>query len=109
VRFKFDENLPSELGALLRADGHDAPQVLDGQHVAVFGIVAAVNDPVFVVCHHRFGKLAAQLAMEAVGQSLFPAQFADLSSAGFSEDLVAPNRKVKARLLRQEQQQIRYP
>ena len=29
MRFKFDENLPSELGALLRADGHDAHSVLD--------------------------------------------------------------------------------
>ena len=26
---KFDENLPSDLGALLRADGHDAHSVLD--------------------------------------------------------------------------------
>jgi predicted nuclease of predicted toxin-antitoxin system len=29
VKFKFDENLPSDLGALLRADGHDAHSVLD--------------------------------------------------------------------------------
>jgi hypothetical protein len=79
-----------------------------GQHVTVFGVIAAVNNPVFMASHHRFWKLAAQLALKAVGSSLFPAQFANLSSAGFSEDLVAPNRKVKARLLRQEQQQIRH-
>ena len=29
MKFKFDENLPSDLGALLRADGHDAHSVLD--------------------------------------------------------------------------------
>ena len=29
MTFKFDENLPSDLGALLRADGHDAHSVLD--------------------------------------------------------------------------------
>ena len=29
MRFKFDENLPSDLGALLRRDGHDAHSVLD--------------------------------------------------------------------------------
>jgi predicted nuclease of predicted toxin-antitoxin system len=29
VKFKFDENLPSDLGALLRANGHDAHSVLD--------------------------------------------------------------------------------
>ena len=29
MRFKFDENLPSDLGALLRAEGHDAHSVLD--------------------------------------------------------------------------------
>ena len=29
MKFKFDENLPSDLGALLRRDGHDAHSVLD--------------------------------------------------------------------------------
>ena len=29
MTFKLDENLPSDLGALLRADGHDAHSVLD--------------------------------------------------------------------------------
>ena len=29
MRFKFDENLPSDFGALLRRDGHDAHSVLD--------------------------------------------------------------------------------
>lgn len=29
MKFKFDENLPSDLGALLRLDGHDAHSVLD--------------------------------------------------------------------------------
>ena len=29
MKFKFDENLPSDLGALLRGDGHDAHSVLD--------------------------------------------------------------------------------
>ena len=29
MKFKFDENLPADLGALLRADGHDAHSVLD--------------------------------------------------------------------------------
>lgn len=29
MKFKLDENLPSGLGALLRADGHDAHSVLD--------------------------------------------------------------------------------
>ena len=29
MKFKFDENLPSDLGALLRANGHDAHSVLD--------------------------------------------------------------------------------
>lgn len=29
MKFKSDENLPSDLGALLRADGHDAHSVLD--------------------------------------------------------------------------------
>ncbi|MBL9202365.1 MAG: DUF5615 family PIN-like protein [Opitutaceae bacterium] len=29
MKFKFDENLPSELGALLRQAGHDAHSVLD--------------------------------------------------------------------------------
>ncbi|MEO7298315.1 MAG: DUF5615 family PIN-like protein [Verrucomicrobiota bacterium] len=29
MKFKFDENLPSDLGAVLRADGHDAHSVLD--------------------------------------------------------------------------------
>jgi len=29
VRFKFDENLPSDLGPLLRAYGHDTHSVLD--------------------------------------------------------------------------------
>ena len=29
MKFKFDENLPSELGAFLRARGHDAHSVLD--------------------------------------------------------------------------------
>ncbi len=29
MKFKFDENLPSDLGALLRAAGHDAHSVLD--------------------------------------------------------------------------------
>ena len=29
MKFKFDENLPSELGDLLRAEGHDAHSVLD--------------------------------------------------------------------------------
>jgi len=29
VKFKFDENLPSDLGALLRADGQDAHSVHD--------------------------------------------------------------------------------
>lgn len=29
MKFKFDENLPSDLGALLRREGHDAHSVLD--------------------------------------------------------------------------------
>ena len=29
MKFKFDENRPSDLGAVLRADGHDAHSVLD--------------------------------------------------------------------------------
>lgn len=29
MKFKFDENLPSELGSILRAAGHDAHSVLD--------------------------------------------------------------------------------
>jgi predicted nuclease of predicted toxin-antitoxin system len=29
VKFKFDENLPADLSALLQADGHDAHSVLD--------------------------------------------------------------------------------
>ena len=29
MKFKFDENLPADLGALLRAAGHDAHSVLD--------------------------------------------------------------------------------
>ena len=29
MKFKFDENLPSDLGAILGADGHDAHSVLD--------------------------------------------------------------------------------
>ena len=29
MKFKFDENLPADLGALLRAEGHDAHSVLD--------------------------------------------------------------------------------
>jgi predicted nuclease of predicted toxin-antitoxin system len=29
VKFKFDENLPSDLGNLLRAEGHDAQSILD--------------------------------------------------------------------------------
>ena len=29
MRFKFDENLPADLGALLRQEGHDAHSVLD--------------------------------------------------------------------------------
>lgn len=29
MKFKFDENLPSDLSALLRADGHDAHSVLE--------------------------------------------------------------------------------
>jgi predicted nuclease of predicted toxin-antitoxin system len=29
MRFKFDENLPSDLGSLLRGDGHDAHSVID--------------------------------------------------------------------------------
>ena len=29
MKFKFDENLPSDLGTLLRAEGHDAHSVLD--------------------------------------------------------------------------------
>ena len=29
MKFKFDENLPSDLGALLRVAGHDAHSVLD--------------------------------------------------------------------------------
>ena len=29
MKFKFDENLPSELGDLLRAEGHDTHSVLD--------------------------------------------------------------------------------
>ena len=44
MKFKFDENLPSDLGALLRADGHDAHAVLDEN------LRGAADPPIAKVC-----------------------------------------------------------
>jgi predicted nuclease of predicted toxin-antitoxin system len=44
VKFKFDENLSADLGALLRAEGHDAHSVLDEN------LQGAANPAIAKVC-----------------------------------------------------------
>ncbi len=47
MRFKFDENLPSELGALLRRDGHDAHSVFEEN------LSGATDSSIAEVCRHE--------------------------------------------------------
>ena len=44
MKFKFDENLPSDLGALLRREGHDAHSVFDE------GLRGAADPSIAKVC-----------------------------------------------------------
>ncbi len=64
MKFKFDENLPSDLGALLRADGHDAHSVLDED------LRGAADPSIAKVCQDE-QRILTLLQTEPIAQRLW--------------------------------------
>lgn len=67
MRFKFDENLPSDLGDLLRAEGHDAHSVHDEQ------LRGAADSSIAKVCQEEQRTLIT-LDLDFADISTYPPQ-----------------------------------
>jgi predicted nuclease of predicted toxin-antitoxin system len=67
VKFKFDENLPSDLGALLRADGHDAHSVRD-EHLQ------GAADPAIAGACQREQRILITLDVDFANIKAYPPQ-----------------------------------
>ena len=67
MKFKFDENLPSDLGAMLRAEGHDAHSVLDEQ------LGGAADSSIARVCQEE-QRVLITLDLDFADISAYPPQ-----------------------------------
>ncbi len=67
MKFKFDENLPSELGAWLRRDGHDAHSVFDE------GLSGAADPAIAKVCQDE-QRILITLDLDFADTKTYPPQ-----------------------------------